>query len=518
MSTSPANPVNHRALRTLVAGLGLYFLAHVFIRVMTSPALEMDEAEQVFLTQWFLLGYSPNPPHNLQPPLYTWVQLAFFKTFGVGIFALSLLKNLLLFLTFVFAYLTTRLLTGNVRLAVLAALSLFLFPQIAWESQRDLTNSVMAMTLGAASLLGALYLSRTRTTSSYVLFGVLLGLGALSKYTFLIFAGALLLALLLTPDMRAMVLDRRILITLGVSVLVTLPHLLWWSSHVQVSPLLFSKYPQPIDTTRLEAVGAYLRAIASFLALPCLTLVLLFPTGFRPSRWVGETGGFLDRMLVLVVAIFGAIAVLLAFGRVNQRWLQPILWFFPITFFAHLPLEAVSDRAWRWCVRGAVAVAAIIFLTSAGRVVGLSLIDRYTPFAEMADHRFFRYSARLNYPFEAIAEEVRKRGFNKGVIVAENGSMAGNMRLQFPDSLALVPLRMPVDVRDEVIGKPVVAIWDASQGEQTPHQIRRFLDEMIHVEPQEELVIFRQFPYRYSEARFARVGLAILKGQEMEVD
>ena len=233
MPSSAADPANHLVYRTLAIGLGLYFSAHVLIRVMTSASLEMDEAEQVFLTQWLLLGYSPNPPHNLQPPLYTWLQLAFFQIFGVGIFALSFLKNLLLFLTYVFVYLTTRLLTGNVILAVLAVLSLFLFPQIAWESQRDLTNSVLAMTLGAASLLGALYVSKTRTLSSYVLFGGLLGLGALSKYTFLIFAGALLLGLLLSPDMREMVLDRRILVTLGVSMLVTLPHLLWWSSHVQ---------------------------------------------------------------------------------------------------------------------------------------------------------------------------------------------------------------------------------------------------------------------------------------------
>ena len=223
-------------------------------------------------------------------------------------------------------------------------------------------------------------------------------------------------------------------------------------------------------------------------------------------------------MLVLVLAIFGAFAVLLVFGRVNQRWLQPILWFFPIAFFAHLPLEAVSDRAWRWCVKGAVVVAAIILLASAGRVVGLSLIDRYTPFAEIADHRFFRYQARPNYPFEAIAEEVRNHGFNKGVILAKTGSMAGNMRLQFPDSLAVVPGRMPVDVRDEVIGMPVVAIWDASQGEQMPHQIRRYLDETIHVEPEEELVIIRQFPFMYSAARVARVGLAFLEGHELELD
>ena len=521
MATSLADLHEHRVLRTLVIGLGLYFAAQVLIRVVTSAALEMDEAEQVFLTQWFLFGYSPKPPLNPKPPLYTWLQLAFFQIFGVSVFALSFLKNLLLFLTFVFVFLSARLLTGNVRLAVLTTLSLFLFPQIAWESQRDLTHSVLAMMLGAATLLGALYVSRARTLSSYILFGGLLGLGTMSKYTFLIFASALLLGLLLTPDTRAMILDRRILATLAVSVLVTLPHLLWWWSHVQEASSYIGRLPQAGDTTRLQAVGAFLRAIASFLAIPCLAYVLLFPSGFRPSRWVRATRGqlgLLDRVLVLVLAIFGAIAVLLVLGRVNQRWLQPLLWFFPIAFFAHLPPEAVSERAWRWCVRGAVAVAAIILVASPVRVVGLSLIDRYTPFAETAEYRFFRYPARFNYPFEAIAEEVRKHGFDKGVIVAETGVLAGNMRLQFPDSLVAAPRRMPVDVRDEVLGKPVVAIWDASRVEQMPDQIRRFLDGTIHVEPGGELVIYREYPYKYSAARVARIGLVFLGGKELDVD
>ena len=481
----------------------------------------MDEAEQVFLTQWGLWGYSPQSPPNPQPPLYTWLQLAFFQLFGVNIFALSFLKNLLLCLTYVFVFLTARFLTGNVRLAVLAALSLFLFPQIAWESQRDLTHSVLAVMVGAATLLGALYVSKIRTLRAYLLFGGLLGLGAISKYTFLIFAGALLLGMLLTPDTRATILDRRILVSLIMMALVTIPHVLWWWSQVPGESLYLGKFPLGGDTSQFQATGAYLRAIASFFAVPCLAYALLFPAGFRPSRWMQAmrgSSGLLDRTLVLAIAILGAMAILLYFGRFNQRWVQPVLWFFPITFLAHLPPEAISDRTWRWCVRGTVAVAATILIASAGRVAGLSLIDRFTPFAEIATYRFFRYPARLNYPFEAIAAEVRKHGFDKGIIIAETGFMAGNMRLQFPDSLAMAARRMPIGVPNEVPEKPMLVIWDAHRDEQMPDPIRRFLDETIPVNPGEEQVIYREFPYQYSAGRAARIGLVFLGGKERATD
>ena len=507
--TTLANHEDHGIVRTVFIGLGMYFAAHVLIRVLTTSALEMDEAEQVFLTQWWLNGYSPHPPINLQPPLYTWLQIAFFDIFGVNVFALSLLKNLLLFLTFVFVFLTTHVLTKNIRLPVLATLTLFVFPQISWESQRDLTHSTLAMMLGSATLFTALYVSRTRTLGSYILFGGLLGLGAISKYTFLIFAMALLLGLLLTSDMRAMILDRRIFATLAVGTLVALPHMVWWWPHIQGASTYFGRFPKSGDTTQLEAVGAYFRAIVSFFALPCLVYVMIFPSGFHPNHWVpakGEQPKLLNRVLILVLIIFGAISVLLALGRVNQRWLQPLLWFFPIAFFSHMPSEAISERTWRWCLRGAVGVAIILLLTITIRVVGLSIFDRYTPFAEHTEYRVFRYPARLNYPFDAIAEEVRKHGFDKGIIVAATGLMGGNMRLQFPDSLVLVPRRMPVEIREEVLGKPGLAIWDASQADQMPEQIRKFLNTQI----QEDLVIYREFPYQYSTKRIARIGFVFL--------
>ena len=51
---------------------------------------------------------------------------------------------------------------------------------------------------------------------------------------------------------------------------------------------------------------------------------------------------------------------------------------------------------------------------------------------------------------------------------------------------------MFVDVREEIHGQPVLAIWDASRDEPMPDQIRRFLDETIHVEPGGTPVIYRE--------------------------
>ena len=70
--------------------LAFYFAAHTVVRTALSTSLDYDESEQVFLSQFLLLGY------NSQPPLYTWIQKGLFELFGYSVLHLALLKNLFL--------------------------------------------------------------------------------------------------------------------------------------------------------------------------------------------------------------------------------------------------------------------------------------------------------------------------------------------------------------------------------------------------------------------------------------
>src|SRR3954462_14942553 len=87
----------------ILAVLGTYFLLHLIVRLSIPNALELDEAEQMLLSQWFAFGY------NSQPPFYNWVQYGVTSLLGVSLFSLSLLKCTMLFLSYVFYWLTARL-------------------------------------------------------------------------------------------------------------------------------------------------------------------------------------------------------------------------------------------------------------------------------------------------------------------------------------------------------------------------------------------------------------------------
>ena len=79
-----------------------FALAHVALRMATSPALKWDEAEQMLWSQQLALGY------GAQPPLYTWLQWALNLVFGPSVLALSLPKHALLALTYALMYLAGR--------------------------------------------------------------------------------------------------------------------------------------------------------------------------------------------------------------------------------------------------------------------------------------------------------------------------------------------------------------------------------------------------------------------------
>src|SRR5512146_1882378 len=141
----PESPDDRSPSRASIRNLGLLLLAYfgiqLVLRVMISPSADLDEADQLVLTQKACWGYGP------QPPVYTWIQIGFFKGFGLSIFSLALFKNILLFSIYVLTFLNSRFITGNCLCGIASAALLFFLPQVAWESQRDLTHSVLASTL-----------------------------------------------------------------------------------------------------------------------------------------------------------------------------------------------------------------------------------------------------------------------------------------------------------------------------------------------------------------------------------
>lgn len=333
------NEPDTRAGTVFLLTLAAYFLLQIVIRVSLIPSLDLDEAEQAFHFQQLRLGY------GTQPPLYSWLQWIMFSVLGVNLFALSALKNLLLFLTYFSMYRIARPLIGTVG-AIAVAASLILFPQIGWESQRDLTHSVLLTCLASLTLWCYFALLRRPDLPRYALLGLLIGLGLQSKYNFAVFATGLVCASLLTTEHRKIVWNRKAWVAIVIALLCMLPHGLW----------LLANFGATSNGT-LEKMNAgarnagYLRNVASgfgsiFMAALAFITPLWLIYGLACRRYWKQA--FIDRrnsdarfFIFLYLAFFALVTAMALSGQVikiKDRWMQPLLFSLPLAFFVALPV------------------------------------------------------------------------------------------------------------------------------------------------------------------------------------
>jgi len=425
-----------------LAGMGLYFGLHIVTRSLISNSLQLDEAEQLVLTQDWRWGYGS------QPPLYDWIQHALFSVLGVNVFALSVLKNTLLWGIYLFTYLAAREIFARDRLAVIAAASLLLLPQLAWESQRDQSHNVLATLCSAAMLLVFVRLLKDSRPGYYAWYGVLGGLGMMSKYSNVFLTLGLLAGALTCPGLRVVILNRKIWLAVAGFLLVTAPHLQW---------LLFnpSEALSQSEKFHLQAasvgLSAYFRAslvfgvaVLKFLAVPLLIYLPLLVARFKTKTADGshpekeEVIVFLHRALMLGLLLAFVLVFVFRATQIRDRWLEPLLFAFPILLVAYVRPVLQPGRA-KYLLSLAGASAGFVLGAINLTVLGADWLHR-------AHH--------LNVPHAALAAELRQAGFQKGVIITDGFFTGGNLKMQFQSSRVIVPdlvAALPTTADDKLI-------------------------------------------------------------------
>jgi 4-amino-4-deoxy-L-arabinose transferase-like glycosyltransferase len=493
MDTSKRFFENPRTALGLLAG---YFALHVVLRWLVSDSMQTDEAEQCLVTQVWLWGYGS------QPPLYTWLQIPLFTVFGVNLFALALLKNCLLFSIYLFTYLTGREIFRETRHALLAAFSLLSIVLFAWESQRDQTHLVLATAVATATLYAAVRLNKIRAARWYCVLGVLAGLGVLSKYNYAAMVVSLLLAAISLPAIRPIVLDRKMLLTLGCFILVIAPHAYWAATNPE---LLFSQS----NKFKIPETGSFLVAslngtallVKRILEYTIGPLVLFGFIGIRAPK-IAEPSA--DRTLVSWIQRMMIIGLILCFIAVfafhvtalRARWLQPLLISLPLVLTGWSQPRLDSKR-----INFVFALAAMMMLlvpvTLYGRVVAASWFGRTT---------------HLNTPYRTFAEQIRSAGFTRGLIIAEGHQLGGNLRLQFPDCIVVAAqnIEVPMPATNYM---PTLIVWQPIVKMQMPRPLLKFSEQEFDFDVNQVRVQEISAPVLYAPAQVEKLHFALINAR-----
>lgn len=428
-----------------------YFLVQTLLRVLYAPSVGLDEAEILVTSQYATWG------QGSQPPLYNWLQIAAFHLFGTNLFALAIVKNALLAVSFLSLFLCGRLCFQDDGKAAAAALCLFIEPQIGWESQRALTHSVVAIAMVAVTCLALLRVLRSGKMLDYALLGLCVGLGGMSKYNYFIALAAMLAAALSVRALRQRILSLRIAVSAAVAGLVLLPHALWLLDNSARAMSRTQKFEAKAEAAFsmepiLTVAGAALAACALPLVVFALAGGVRWWSRGRPSPGpFSAERRFLLRIVPAGLLIVAAAAFLAGVTEVRERWLVTVTLFAPLALFILLE-QVLGPRQQR-------AIVSICLLCAALAMAGLAGLHLLP---DLADD-----PPQANRPFPALAEGIRQDGFTQGVLLAGDTRLAGALKLEFPDSLVLEPqygaLAQPAE------GAATRAVW--RDGEEPPQPL-----------------------------------------------
>lgn len=402
--------------RQLLLWAALYVVFYVLLDRLAVTSAQYDFAEQLIWSQEVLIGYGH------QPPLYTWLMAAVFGMTEYGLTAVFAVKFVLLFGILFAVWSAGRILQLSSKSLSLAVLGFALLPSYILFSFKGLTHTVMVTFFAACALWQVLaivhYVSENTPWWRYILLGVLVGLGILSKYNMVVFALALLVALCAVSDYRKRVHWLGVLLAVGVAVAVVLPHLLWFVDNYQAS----------VETVRDEGVATaliteakwvvFLKQVFGQMLRFLLPFGLLAAVQWNKARafrrkhqavsaqntgesstvqrnasrffcWLFFCGMLVTLLFLLAIDIYS----------IRGRWMLPIWFFVPLWLAVYVQGQRAESREQRaesahvprskWYVGVALLVAVFALQQSPMRAARVAMGDKepkrhQMPYAEMA--------------------------------------------------------------------------------------------------------------------------------------
>jgi 4-amino-4-deoxy-L-arabinose transferase-like glycosyltransferase len=444
--------------------LAIYLAVHLVLRLAMSQTLQHDESEQPIFAQSLSAGYSG------QPPLYTWLVWLLARAWGMHLATLAILKTAILGCVYGFLFLAARRLVDEQR-AALAVASLLLVPVFAWEFLRDYTHSPLACAVSAATLHSLLRLHDRGRLVDYLVLGLLIGLGMLAKYNYLLFAAALLLAGLTVPSFRSRILDRRLILAVMVAGLVFAPHGIWLVNHWdQVRGFIGGRaglgHPSGYLPGVARGTGSLAWNLFLFLSPLWLILLVVIPQGFRLK---GRTGlaekepCLIGRFLAAALLLLFLQVVVLRVTRFYVHWFEPILLLLPLWYFR---------RAGAMPARAVRQFAAVALLAGLAVVIGRSGEAWF-------GWQSGKYGGRDRL-FAAQVRELKKAGHDRGILLTESQVIAGNLRLLLPE-LEVGCLKFPLTLPNHPV-ECCCIVWDATYDDSPSVLLTRCVREQLRLE------------------------------------
>jgi len=439
--------------RGLVTFWLVFAAAFILMLWLVSPGRTLQDALTAELLQRHLAG-----GYQLRnPPLYEWLLWGVQRLTGPGPLSYLVLRYGLIAAAGLLFYAAALRTVAGTALAASFSLSLILFYWFGWEAHHSVSHTLALLVAGLALWIAALAYADKPTALRAVALGLVIGLGIMAKWSFLLLVFSLGVALAVVPSTRRIYADPRSLLVLAATALPVIPFALWLAQHDIGLIAGRSVLPKAALTSKRVMDGA-----ASFLTglvlvfLPWILVVALF---LRRCRRIASPEVRTETATRLAFITAGVMVALMAasFVAVMLRGMAPfgvskfaIHYLFPVCLFAALGIcGLVAARVNPACFAPRLAVTSVIAAVAIF-IIKLGSFYVVPPGLE----------ATNLIPYERFAEELTRRGLGHAQFVTHSPRDAGNLEIYMPDARALsLSARIEPPPPDPSPARPCVLVW-----------------------------------------------------------
>lgn len=470
------------------------FVFLIFTRIyLCDPTLGLDEAEQMVFAQNLAFGYPS------QPPLYTWLQYLVFQCFGFTLFSLAFLKYGLLIGSIGVYYQLCRLICRPA-LVWPAFLSWALIPNISYDLLMHRTHVVLALLatcltvhwlLSTANDVSAVVpskkLAKTRKIFSYFYLGLIVAMGCLSKFNFLVFLTLFGIIAWSIPSYRQRLKNRWILLSCAIVLLIITPYCLWILNNPAIA--FYAAYKlAPAEKSVSNGIFALMLSMSCFM-LPSSVFFGFFYNQYflhkrknlRPlfsltqskqdkavqSKEPFETAlqqpsqayVLLLRYHVLLIPALLLMVIGGGLHEVKTHWLLPLFCFTPLLLFGHLS-QCITDKTGFWTKQRILWRRSYLYTCLLFQLCLLMLWITRTPYL-------------AKWPLDAFVNELQKTSQPSLKIASNSHWLLGSLIYRFSEAPeSAKPTRSPKSFKGELLfptvpfelpKDPTLWVWEGKE-------------------------------------------------------
>lgn len=323
----------------------LAFLSLVAIVIIAhfKASLELEDAEQAYYTQWWRLGYDD------QPPLYTWLQKSINTFFGTTKFSFAFLRGLIFGTILLSLYALGKKILKSTPKAELVVLAAALVPVFIDFAFRRLSHTLLLCLVICLTFLVLANLMERKNMRNYILLGCCFGVGMLAKYNYVLFISALSMSVFASKDLRNIFLDKKMVVSIVIGVLLFSPHLHWilFGHHLDFikESVAVKMESEAAGIVVLTPLWNTLKAFSQ-LILPILIIsTVMFVQ--KKLRWsLSENLKWVYQVLLVQLTLLVVFFIVTDVKNVESRWLLPLLLPYLVLWIGLITVKLESLRRW----------------------------------------------------------------------------------------------------------------------------------------------------------------------------